>query len=65
MLMPLNILTTPITPKHLYSLARANILSPNALEYALRRIGTIYGELRVSSGESVLVGLRDAKFQPL
>jgi uncharacterized membrane protein len=40
-LMPLDILTTPITPKHLYSLARANILSPNGLEYALRRIGTV------------------------
>lgn len=34
-------LDTPIIPKHLYSLARANILSPNALEYALRRIGTV------------------------
>ncbi len=39
--MPLNILTTAITPKQLYNLARANILSPNALEYALRRIGTV------------------------
>jgi len=34
-------LDTPITPQHLYSLARANILSPNALEYALRRLGTV------------------------
>ncbi len=34
-------LDTPITPKHLYSLARAKIFSPNVLEYALRRIGTV------------------------
>lgn len=29
------------TPNHLYTLARANILSPTALEYALRKIGII------------------------
>lgn len=39
--MPPNSLEAPITSDHLYQMARTNHLSHQALEYALRRIGTV------------------------
>jgi len=41
--MPPNPLDRFATPNYLYTLAQANHLTPSALEYALRRIGTVPG----------------------